>query len=295
MRVTEIECKSILVASKLPASDYVVNPYTGCTFACAYCYASFMGRFVGEPLEAWGGYLSVKTNAAEIFRRDLRRFPVEARNSTILLSSVTDAWQGPEKKYRLARTILEILRDDDYPGSIGILTKSPLVLRDVDVIGALRNKEVGITITTTDDTIGRFMEAHAPLASDRLKALAAVNKSGIPTYAFVGPLFPHYRYRPDLLEDLFSQIRDTGTTTLFAEHLNISSYIRKRIDPLVTQAEPEVQAVYRSAGTDDHRAVLSDMVMNLVNKFGFEIRLGRVLDHNRGRRQAANVPGAKCV
>lgn len=288
MRISETECRSMLVASKLPASDYVVNPYTGCTFACAYCYASFMGRFVGEPIEAWGDYLSVKTNAVEVFRDDLRRLSEEKRNSTILLSSVTDAWQGPEKKYKLARGVLEVLRDDDYPGFVSILTKSPLVLRDVDVIADLNNKEVGITVTTTDDDIGRFMEAHAPLASDRLQALADLNAAGIPTYAFVGPLFPHYRYRQDLLEDLFRRIHDAGTTTLFAEHLNTSAYILKRIDPLVSKSEPEVQEVYRAAKTDAHRTVLSDMVMNLVVKYGFEIRLGRVLDHNRDKKLAAS-------
>lgn len=286
MRVSEIECKSMLVESKLPASDYVVNPYTGCTFACAYCYASFMGRFVGEPIEAWGDYLSVKTNGAEVFREDLRRLPQSKRNSTILLSSVTDAWQGPEKKYRLARSVLEILRDDDYPGFVSILTKSPLVLRDIDVISALNSKEVGITVTTTDDVIGRFMEAHAPIASDRLQVLATLNAAGIPTYAFVGPLFPHYRYRKDLLEDMFREISDAGTRTIFAEHLNTSSYILKRIDPLVSQAEPEVQAVYQSARTNEHRAALSDMVMGLVEKYGFDIRLGRVLDHNRDKKLA---------
>lgn len=287
MRINEIECKSLLVASKLPASDYVVNPYTGCTFACSYCYASFMGRFVGEPIEAWGEYLSVKTNAVEVFRDDLRRLPESKRNSTILLSSVTDAWQGPEKKYKLARSVLEALRDDDYPGFVSILTKSPLVLRDVDVIGALNNKEVGITVTTTDDSIGRFMEARAPTASDRLNTLATLNAAEIPTYAFVGPLFPHYRFRYDLLEDLFRGIRDAGTKTIFAEHLNTSPYILKRIDPLVSQAEPEVQAVYKSARTDEHRRALSDMVMELVNKYDFDIRLGRVLDHNRDKKSAS--------
>jgi DNA repair photolyase len=276
VRISEVECKSILVASKLPASDYVVNPYTGCTFACAYCYASFMGRFVGEPIEAWGDYLSV--------REDLRRLPKDKRHSTILLSSVTDAWQGPEKKYRLARGVLEVLRDDHYPGFVSILTKSPLVLRDLDVIASLKNKEVGITITTTDDVIGRFMEAHAPLATERLQTLAELNSAGIPTYAFVGPLFPHYRYRQDLLEDIFRRIHDAGTRSLFAEHLNTSSYILKRINPLVAEAETEVQSVYQSAQTNEHRAALSEMVMDLVAKYGFEIRLGRVLDHNRDKK-----------
>ncbi|GEO81170.1 SPL family radical SAM protein [Pararhodospirillum oryzae] len=274
----------MLVPSKLPASDYVVNPYTGCSFACAYCYASFMGRFVGEPMEAWGSYLSVKVNAVDVFRRDLRRLPLHRRHSTILLSSVTDAWQGVEKKYQLARGVLETLRDERYPGLVSMLTKSPLVLRDVDVIAALDRKEVGITLTTTDDTIGRFMEVHAPRASDRLKALADLNAAGIPTYAFVGPLFPHYRYRRDLLEDLFRRIRESGTRSLFVEHLNTSSYILKRIQPLVDQADPGVKVVYQSARTEDHRRALSEMVRELVEKHGLDLRLERVIDHNLDKK-----------
>ena len=288
MRISEIKAKSILVESKLPAADYVVNPYSGCSFACAYCYASFMGRFVGEPIDAWGDYLAVKTNAVEVFRRDLARLPKSKLKSTILLSSVTDAWQGPEKKYRLARGILETLRDNAYPGFVSILTKSPLVLRDIDVIGALKAKEVGVTITTTDDGIGRFMEVHAPVASDRLHTLAALNVAGVPTYAFVGPLFPHYRYREDLLDELFRRIAGAGTTTIFVEHLNTSQYILRRIRPLLAAVGPEVRAVYESATTSEHRRVVSDMVMALVAKYNFEIRLGRVLDHNRDKRDAAH-------
>jgi DNA repair photolyase len=286
MRINEIEAKSMLVKSKLPASDYVVNPYTGCSFGCAYCYASFMGRLVGQPIGAWGDFLSVKTNAVEVFRRDLARLPSSKRNATILLSSVTDAWQGPEKKYRLARGILEILRDTTYTGSVNILTKSPLILRDVDVIAALPRKQVGVTVTTTDDDVGRFIEASAPLASDRLRALAGLNAAGIPTYAFVGPLLPHYRFRSDLLEQLFEALKDAGTTTIFAEHLNTSRYILRRIEPLLTRADPEIRAAYESACTAEHRRAVSAIVMDLVDKYGFNIRLGRVLDHNEDRHQS---------
>lgn len=162
------------------------------------------------------------------------------------------------------------------------------MLRDVDVLGDLQTKEVGVTITTTDDEIGRFMEARAPLASERLRTLAELNTRGIPTYAFVGPLFPHYRYRRDLLEDLFRQLKETGTTTIFAEHLNTSQYILRRIEPLVAQASPDVRSIYKEARTDEHRFALSAMVMELVEKYGFEIRLGRVLDHNRDKKSAAH-------
>jgi DNA repair photolyase len=109
----------------------------------------------------------------------------------------------------------------------------------------------------------------------RLETLAALNAAEIPTYVFVGPLFPHYRYRRDLLEDLFKSIRDAGTTSIFAEHLNTSAYILRRINPLVEKAEQSVKDVYASARTQEHRHALSEMVLGLVEKYGFDLRLKR--------------------
>src|SRR5205809_177019 len=109
MKVVEIEAKSILVRSKLPDAEYVVNPYTGCVFGCHYCYASFAGRFVGEPIGNWGNYVYAKINAIPLFEVELARLRRAGRAPSILLSSVTDAYQGAEKKYRLTRGILDAL------------------------------------------------------------------------------------------------------------------------------------------------------------------------------------------
>ena len=86
MKIEEVPAKSILVASKLPDADYVANPYTGCQFACAYCYASFMGRFVNEPVTSWGGYVYVKANAVALAQTQLKRWSLRKRKSSILLS-----------------------------------------------------------------------------------------------------------------------------------------------------------------------------------------------------------------
>ena len=81
MKVKEIRAKSILVRSRLPDTDYAINPYVGCEFGCLYCYASFMGRFVNEPIANWGSYVYAKVNAPEVLRRELKRLTPEEKKA----------------------------------------------------------------------------------------------------------------------------------------------------------------------------------------------------------------------
>jgi DNA repair photolyase len=287
MKIQETTAKSIIVASKLPDADYVVNPYTGCQFACLYCYASFMGRFVNEPIENWGNYVYVKTNAVELCEAELKHWPEERKHSTILLSSVTDPYQGLESKYKLTRGILEVFAREQYPGTISILTKSPLVLRDVDIIATLPHPDVGMTVTTTDDRISRFLEVAAPQATRRLKTLRALHDNGIPTYAFVGPLLPHFRFEPEKLDELFAGLANAGVKAVYVEHMNLSAYIKKRLWERLKGERPEVQEVYTAAETQAHREALDKLVAELLNKHGLRLRLQQVLYHPQDAQPSA--------
>ena len=82
MEVKEIQTKSILTLSKLPDTDYVINPYVGCRFGCTYCYASFMGRFVSKQINDWGEYVYAKINAPELLRNELRKLKNKGRNKS---------------------------------------------------------------------------------------------------------------------------------------------------------------------------------------------------------------------
>jgi DNA repair photolyase len=279
VKVVEMKAKSILVRSTLPDTEYVVNPFTGCVFGCHYCYASFAGRFVGEPIGNWGNYVYAKINAVPLFEIELAKLRRAGRAPSILLSSVTDAYQGAEKKYRLTRGILEALAREPYPGVVGILTKSPLVLRDADLLAKIPRAHVGLTVTTTDDRLSRFLEQRAPLASRRLETLAALNARGIETYAFVGPLLPHFRYDRGALDALFAGLASAGVGSLYVEHINLRPYIQQRMLRALRSAPPEVQEVYRDATSDEHRKALDSIVAELLAKHGLTLRMSRVLYH----------------
>jgi DNA repair photolyase len=279
MKIHETTATTILVASNLPDADYVVNPYVGCIFGCAYCYASFMGRFVSESFDNWGNYVYVKVNAPEVLAKELASLPPEKRQSRVLLSSVTDAYQYAERKYRITRRLLERFAHDGYPGLISILTKSPLVTRDIDVLRRLPLTEVGFTITTTDDRVSRELEVRAPLASARLEALQELHAAGIPTYAFIGPLLPHFFDRPDLLEQLFASVAATGVRSVFVEHINLKPYIRRRLVDMLMPERPDATDLYSPERERAARARLDVVIDEAVHRHGLSLRLGRVLTH----------------
>jgi DNA repair photolyase len=181
MVVREIYAKNILSKSKI--YDYTINAYTGCQHGCTYCYARFMKRTTGH-IEPWGEFVDVKINAPELLQKEITRKP----RGRVWISGVCDAYQPLERKYELTRKCLEILVAHGWP--ITIQTKSPLVLRDIDLFKKARDIEVGGTITTADDNIRRLFEPNAPPINERIKALAELHKAGIRTFAMIAPLLP---------------------------------------------------------------------------------------------------------
>ncbi len=128
--------------------------------------------------------MDVKTNAPEVLQRQIKK----AARGHVLISSVTDPYQPIEEKYKLTRRCLEVLLP--YQPSVDILTKSPLVLRDLDLLKRFKEVEVGMTITTDDDEIRKTFEPHASPITARIQALKTLFEAGLETYAFIGPLLP---------------------------------------------------------------------------------------------------------
>ncbi len=181
MIVKEIQSKTILSVSRI--YDYVINPYVGCQHACTYCYARFIKRFSKHP-EPWGEFVDVKINAADLLAVEINR----KKPGSVWISGVCDPYQPLEAKYGLTRKCLEILAQHSWP--VIIQTRSPLVLRDKDILAEAGNIEVGFSIATADDGIRELFEPHAPPIEDRLRSLDELHRSGIRTYAMIAPMLP---------------------------------------------------------------------------------------------------------
>jgi len=181
MIIREIQAKNIL--SKSRVYDYVINPYTGCSHSCTYCYARFMKRFTGHK-EPWGEFVDVKCNAPDLLQSEINR----KKPGRVWISGVCDPYQPLEAQYQLTHRCLEILVRYLWP--VTVQTRSPLVLRDLDLLKQGYELEVGITITTADDHIRRLFEPRAPPIAKRIATLDTLHQAGIRTFAMIAPLLP---------------------------------------------------------------------------------------------------------
>jgi len=192
MIIKEVYAKTILSKSKV--SDYTINPFIGCEHGCTYCYARFMKRFTGHR-EPWSTFVDVKINAATLLNREIKRKQL----GRVWVSGVCDPYQPIEKKYRITRKCLEILSKQDWP--VTIQTKSPLMLRDLDLLMKFSDLEAGFSIATADENIRKIFEPNSPMISERIDTLEKLHSSGLKTYAMIAPLLPGAEELVTLLSD----------------------------------------------------------------------------------------------
>ena len=190
MYIKEIQAKAILSKSKI--FPYVINPYVGCQHNCTNCYARFMKRFTGHS-EPWGQFVDVKINAVVLLEKEI----LKKKPGRVWVSGVCDPYQPLERKYQLTRGCLEILAEADWP--VTVQTRSPLVLRDMEILKSGEHFEVGLSITTADDSVRYLFEPSAPPIAERLRALDELHQAGIRTFAMLAPLLPGCEDLPDLL------------------------------------------------------------------------------------------------
>ena len=241
MKLGEIRCKTILGKSGIGGVDYSVNPYLGCAHGCAYCYARFMRR-MGHKGEDWGSFVDAKVNALERLRVETPR----RRKGKVLLSSVTDPYQPLERKYELTRGSLQILLEHQFP--ISILTKSDLVLRDLDIIRKFDVCEVGFTITALDDEVRRAFEPGASPVEARLAALKELSAEGVSTWAFIGPVLPYLT--DEGVERLLNELAGS-VNHIIVDRLNVKSGNMPDIRRVLAKKYPDLKPLFESALRDE--------------------------------------------
>jgi DNA repair photolyase len=171
----------------------------------------------------WGDFVDPKVNIVEVLEEELK----SVKRSGVLLSALTDPYQPLEHKYRLTRKCLEVLLKHNF--RVIILTKSHLVTRDLDLLTKFKNADVGLTITTDDDSVRQIIEPHSSSIEDRINTLRTFNSRKVTTYAHIGPILPMNPH------DLLDQISD-----------NLDYAI---IDKM-TYISPELEELYQRNGFD---------------------------------------------
>ena len=213
MVVNEITVNDYLTKSNLPDSDYVINPYVGCTHGCKYCYASFMKRFTGHK-ENWGDFIDIKRCNKLI---DLKK--ISGKN--VFLSSVTDCYNQYEKDFCITRNILEQLVNSDC--NLSISTKSKLILRDIDLLKQIKNLMVCMSINTLNEKFKSDMD-NASNIKERMDTLKELHNNGIYTVLFISPIFPYITEWKEIID----QTKDYVDEYWF-ENLNLRGSYKKEI------------------------------------------------------------------
>src|SRR6202012_3736170 len=185
-----------------------INPYRGCEHGCIYCFArpthAYLGMSPGVDFES---RLFAKPNAAQLLARELRAPGYVPK--VIAMGTNTDPYQPIEKKMRITRSILEVLRDFKNP--VAIVTKSPLILRDLDILSDMADQglaKTALSVTTLDLKLARALEARAGTPARRLQAMRGLAEAGVPVGVMFAPAIPALNDHE--MESVLAAAKDAG-------------------------------------------------------------------------------------
>lgn len=188
----------------LSGYSHSLNPYTGCTFGCSYCYVRQMPVSTFRTGE-WGKWVDIKQGADDIFRKELKRAKSKG-DVSIFMSSSTDPYQPIEHSEKVTRSLLEVMVEDP-PEFLFVQTRSPLVRRDIDLLLLLKDHvRVSMTIETDREDIRKYFTPHAPPIQARLETLRLLKEAGVPTQATIAPMLPSTEDFADLLRPLVDRV-----------------------------------------------------------------------------------------
>lgn len=227
----------MLTKTRIPAGDYVINPYTGCPHKCLYCYANYMRRFTGHS-ENWGDFIDIKRCDNKI---DLQN----TAGKKIIFCSVTDAYNPYERKYEITRNILKQFVDTEQ--QIEVLTKSALITRDIEIFRRIPNFRAGISLSTLDDTLRKKLEPRASPINERINAIKILRDAGIETYVFLSPILPGITD----FREILSECKNSASMFYF-ENLNLRGEYRATMLNFIKEYYPELARLYRAVYTNNN-------------------------------------------
>jgi DNA repair photolyase len=210
IEIRDIVSKNILSEAKGYLDigfTHSLNPYSGCAFSCSYCYVREMPiqKFKDIP---WGEWVDIKTNAAEVYLKEVIKLRRKNKTVNIFMSSATDPYQPIERKAEITRRILEAMIESP-PDLLQIQTRSPLITRDLDLLVRLKSNcevLVSMTIETDREDMKQLFAPYAPGIKLRLNALRELHHAGIATQASISPVLPFTRDFPNVLEGIVDRI-----------------------------------------------------------------------------------------
>jgi DNA repair photolyase len=247
--VRETKCTTLLHRLEYGSSaGYTANLYKGCTHGCTYCYAPSLTH----DERKWGRYVDVKVNAPEILAKELRGL----RMDQVFLSSASDPYQPVEAKYGITRRCLQVLLRNGFP--VSILTRSPLVLRDLELIMKFDWVKVGMSITTVPV---RQFEPGVPPLERRIATLKKLAEAGIQTWVSLAPVIPGIMMVD--LDRLFEDLSGAGVSSVSFGILRFTEYEESK---KMFEEAAKMSTAEALVGREDVVGRLSD----LVKRFGME-------------------------
>ena len=244
----EVRAKSILnkvpEVSRMPFR-WTINPYRGCTHACKFCFArpthTYLGFNAGRDFER---EIVVKVNAPELLRVELAR--PSWKGEHVALGTNTDPYQWVEGRYRLMPDIWQAMLEARNPCSV--LTKSPLLLRDLPVLSALAATtefSAAVSVPTIDERAWRQSEPHTPNPRARLEAIAELTRAGIRTGVLIAPLMPGINDAPEQVATILEQASEAGASYVTGIALHLRGEVRGVFFEWLAEHRPDLVARYR--------------------------------------------------
>lgn len=244
--MVETPAKSVLNRVQGMPFHWSVNPYRGCYHGCVFCYARRSHSYLEEDgVERWGSRIFVKTNAPAVLRSELAKR--SWRHETVAIGTVTDPYQPLEGRYRLTRAVLEALADYDTPASL--ITRSPLVVRDIDVLSRLAMKagvSVTVSIATMDAGLARQIEPTVAPPEKRLFAVRKLADAGLKVNVALAPVLPQITDTAENISAVVRAARDAGAASIWHNALHLHEITREAFFSYLRANRPDLVAHYAS-------------------------------------------------